>query len=148
MNTGKTILFGGAAVLLYSLFAKATAGRNLVFYPKGIHSIDFENGSPVLNVKLGVGNTTNHNFSIYSIAGDVYTNNTYIGYISNFSTVNIPARSESLIPIKIKLSLIGIVSQLVDGLTQGTWTQKIELDMKANVDNLVVPVVIKYQVGK
>lgn len=82
------------------------------------------------------------------MAGNLYTNSTYVGYVSNFSAIDIPPRSESVIPVAIRLSLLGIVSQLIEGLTNGSWTQDLELDLKTNVDNLVVPMTIKYKVGK
>lgn len=46
------------------------------------------------------------------------------------------------------MSLIGLVSQLIQGLQNGTWSQDLELDMNINVDNLVVPKQIKYKIGK
>ena len=108
----------------------------------------FESGSPVLEINLGVANTANQSFGINAIAGNLYTNDTYIGYASNFSAVNIPPRSETILPIKIRLSLIGIVSQLVEGLQNGTWSQNLEFNFNTNVDNLVVAQKITYKIGK
>lgn len=142
------MLFAGAGVLLYSLLRKSAAGDDLVFYAKGIRALRFEGSTPVLEMNLGVGNTSNQSFTINAIAGNLYTNGTYIGYVSNFNPVTIPPVKEAILPINIRMSLIGAVSQLIEGLTNGSWSQDLELDLKTNVDNLVVPISIKYKIGK
>jgi len=142
------LLLGGLGILAYSLIRKATAAGNLVFYPKGIRGLKFEGATPIIELGLGVGNASNQDFTINAMAGNLYTNDTYIGYVSNYNAITIPPRSEAVIPIKIRLSLIGIVSQLVEGISNGTWTQNLDLQLQANVDNLVQNVGIKYKVGK
>lgn len=148
MKIAPTLLLAAGGILAYSLYRKSAAAGDLVFFPKGIRALKFEGATPVLEMNLGVGNTSNQSFTIQGLAGNLYTNNTYIGYVSNFNAITIPPRSETLLPISIRLNLIGAVSQLIEGLTNGTWSQDLELDMKTNVDNLVVPVVIKYKIGK
>lgn len=147
MNSLQTIVLGAGVLLAYSLFRKSAAAGDLVFYPKGINALQFKSGSPILKLNLGVGNTSNQSFTINALAGNLYTNDTYIGYVSNFEGITIPPQSEGNIPVNVKMSLIGVVSTLIDGLSNGTWTQDLELSLKANVDNLVVPVTIKYKVG-
>lgn len=127
---------------------KGRAVGDLVFYPKGIKSLKFESGSPILELNLGIANTANQSFDINAIAGNLYTNDTYIGYISNFLPIKIPARSETILPIKIRLSLIGLVSQLIEGLQNATWTQNLVFDFNTNIDNLVLPQKITYKIGK
>jgi LEA14-like dessication related protein len=148
LKVAPTLLLFAGGILAYSLFRKSAAGGDLVFFPKGIRALKFEGSTPVLEMNLGIGNTSNQSFTIKAIAGNLYTNGIYIGYVSNFNPVQIPPTSEAILPVSIRMSLIGAVSQLIDGLTNGSWSQDLELDMKTNVDNLVVPVVIKYKIGK
>lgn len=142
-----TILLIGGGLIAYSLYRKNAAAGSLVFYQKGIKSLTWDNG-PVITLNLGVGNTSNQSFTIFAIAGDLYTNDTYLGYVSNFTGININPRSEQTIPIKIKLDPIGVVSTIFNGIQNGTWKQDLQILLQANIDQLQVKVpTIKYKIG-
>lgn len=142
------IFLGAGALIAYSLYRKSAAAGDLVFYAKGIRSLDWDSGSPIIVLNLGIANTSNQSFDVNALAGELWTNNTYIGYVSSFNRIVVNAVSEGVIPIRIQLSMIGLVSELINGITNGTWTQNLELDLKANIDNLVVTIpTIKYKIG-
>jgi len=149
LKTSGLLAFGLGGLILYSLFRKSTALNDLIFFPKGIKSVKFQSGSPVIDLNIGVSNVSNQAFTLNAVAGELWTNQTYIGYVSSFDRVTIHPRSEATVLVRVKLSLIGLVSQLIDGLSNGTWTQNLELDMQANIDNLQVQIpVIAYKIGK
>ena len=147
MKPIQTAALIAAGVFAYSLFSKASAGNALVWFPKGIRAITFSGGSPVIELNLGVGNPTNQSFTLKALAGNLFTNGTYIGYISTYNSITMQPASEAIIPIKIKLSPLGIVSELLDDIQSGGWKQKLALEMRANVDNLVIPVKLNYTIG-
>lgn len=147
MKSIPVILLGIAGFIGYKLFNKAKAGGDLVFFPRGIRAIRFEGANPILELNLGIANTSNQEFTINAIAGNLYTNGTYVGYVSNFNHTAIHAQTEVSLVVSCRMSLLGIVSQLLDGLQNGTWEQDVQLELNANVDNISVPVKINYKLS-
>ena len=145
MTAGKTVLIGAAAFLLYSFLRKGKALGNLVFHPHSLKDIKFEGITPVMTLGLAVQNTSNQSFTLNSIAGELYANNYLIGNIASFSAQTISPNSEKVIFIKARLSLLGIVTDMINAIKNGTWTQTLELESTANIDNLQVPVDLKYK---
>lgn len=133
-------------MVAYSLFRKSEAAGDLVFFPKGLRKLDWD-GGPVIEFNLGIANTSNQSFDINALAGDAFTNSTYIGYVSSFQKTVIGPRQEGILPIRVKLSLIGLVTELLDGIQNGNWKQDVKLNLRANVDNLTVPIILNYKFG-
>jgi hypothetical protein len=148
MNKLTAVGIGAGAILLYSLFTKQKALESLVFYPHSLKDIRFDGVTPVMTLGLAVQNTSNKKFTLNSIAGILYANNYIIGNISGFIPQVIPANSQTIIFIKARLSLIGIVSDVIRAIKNKTFSETLELESKANIDNLQVPVNLKYKFSK
>lgn len=101
-----------------------------------------------MTLGLAVQNTSNQSFTVYSLAGEVFANDYLIGNIGNFSAQTIKPNSQAVMSITCRLSLIGIVTDIITAINNKTFNQVIELDMVANVDNLQVPIDVKYKFGK
>lgn len=147
-GTAKTLLLIGGALIAYNAFAKATAGGNLLFYPDKVHSLSLSGSGPVMVVHIRVQNTSNQNFTINGFAGNVFANETLIGNAENFNQAVIAPRSQAIYPITIRMSWLGMVSNVIDAFNGGPVKIKIEVDAKANVDRYQVPVKLFYNIGQ
>ena len=147
MKGSNILLAGGAGLLLYSLFAKGTALARLTFYPKGVTGLRFDGITPVLSLALIVQNTSNQNIVLRSFAGDVWANDYYIGNVSTFNAVSIAPNSEVLLTLNLRLSLIGVATDIVNAFLKRSASQELVLDATANADKYQLPVKIKYKVG-
>jgi hypothetical protein len=141
------ILLAGAALIGYNLISKHFAAGTLNFLPGQIKSISF----PVITVGIVIQNTSNQAYTLKSLAGNVYTNangSIYnIGNVSNFTAQTINPNSQKTIPIDLRLSLIGVVSDIFNLITSGNFQQDIQLKGFANVDGLQIPLVFNYKLG-
>lgn len=145
-----TVALGAGAFIFYSLFRKGKGLQTLNFFPDKIKSLDFDGLTPVLRIGIGVQNTSNQSFTINSIAGNVYSltgGKTYIGNVSMFSAVTIPKNSQQILIVQARLNLIGIVNDIIDALQGGNFSQKISIDLLANVDNLQIPIQQTFNIG-
>lgn len=144
---GSNILLAAGGLLLYSLFSKGTALSRLTFYPKGVTGLKFDGVTPVLSLALIVQNTSNQNIVLRSFAGDVWANDYYIGNVSTFNPIAIAPNSEVLLNLNLRLSLIGIATDIVNSFLKRSAAQELVLDATANADKYQLPVKIKYKVG-
>jgi len=141
------IAFSAAGLIAYSLLRKSAALGTLNFFPAGVRDLSFDGVTPVITIGLAAQNTSNQNFTMNSIAGNVFANNYFVGNVSSFEPLTIPANKQTIIPIKIRLSLIGIVNDIIRAFQTNNISQVLELESFANVDNLQVPINLKYKVG-
>lgn len=148
MNTGTTIAVAAGFFILTGLFSKSKALGNLYFYPHSLKGIKFDGVTPVMTLGLAVQNTSNQSFTLRSIAGELYANNYLIGNIGSFVPQAILPNSQTIIFINARLSLIGIVSDIIDALKNKTFNTTLELESQANIDNLQVPINLKFKFGK
>lgn len=153
MNAGKIIAWGVGGVILYSLFSKARALATLTFFPGGISSIIMDGLTPVLTATILVQNTSNQKIVLQSIAGNLYLNDggksTLIGNASQFTAQEMPANSETVVTINVRLFLIGAVNDIVKSFQYGGGApRKLELDGMANVDAYQLPLKLSFQIGK
>lgn len=101
-----------------------------------------------MTLGLVVQNTSNQGFTMHSMAGELYANKYLIGNVSQFEPYQVNANSETVIDIKVRLSLIGIVTDIINAIKNKTFTHTLQLDSTANIDNLQVPVQLEYKFGK
>jgi LEA14-like dessication related protein len=141
-------LLGASAVVAYSLFRKSAALGRLNFYPEVVRDLQFDGITPVITVGLAAQNTSNQNFDVKSLAGNVYSNSYLVGNVSLFQAVTIPANQQVLLLVNMRMSLLGIVDDIINAIQTGNTTQKLDLEAYANVDDLQIPVNISYKVGK
>lgn len=150
MKLAHGILLGGAALVGYNLFARKSAAEKLIFLPGQVSDFNFSS-SPSISIGLLVQNTSNQTFSLRSIAGNVFTNangkDFNIGNFSSFQTQIIPANSQQQVIIKLRLSLFGVVSDLINAIIEGTVQQEIFINGFANIDNWQLPLNFNYKIG-
>jgi hypothetical protein len=152
LKTGHLLLLTGGAVLAWNIFSRKKAAESLNFIPGQFKTFAWENGNPVIVVTVLVQNTSNHIFNILSIAGNVYTetggDEFLIGDVSDFVQKTIPPISETEIEVKMRLRLIGIVSDLITAFTSHTlFDQTVRLEAYANVDNIQVAIDDKFKLA-
>lgn len=104
--------------------------------------------TPVMTLGLAIQNTSNQSFTLQSLAGEVYANKYLIGNVGTFSAQTIHPNSETVIYIDCRLSLLGIVTDILNAIRNKTFSQTIELESTANIDNLQVPIDLSYKFGK
>lgn len=147
MRTEHLIAWGIGGAIAYNLIAKGTALGRLNFYPDTIRGIAMDGATPVMTVGLTVQNTSNQKMILRSFAGNLYTNDKLIGNVSSFSPIEINPNTQGVLLINAKMSLLGIVNEIIRAIEHGIGSYDIELDGFANVDRYQVPVKLKYKIG-
>ncbi len=142
-----TALLIGGGLLAYNAMAKGTALKTMNFYPKSVDSIRFDGVTPVIRLGLAVQNTSGQQLIVRSIAGNLWANDYLIGNLSNYTPLVIRPNSESILFLTIRLSILGVVQDIINAFTNRGTTQVINLQARANVDNYQIPIDIKYKVG-
>ncbi len=145
----KTAALGAALFLGYSLFARKKAAGNLNFVPGNIKGLYWDGINPFLTVGVVVQNTSNYSYTLYSIAGNVFSNQNgqryNLGNFSYFSPQRIQANSQTTVYVDLRFGLIGIVSDIINSITNG-FAQTIEMSGNANAEGFQVPINFKYNV--
>lgn len=147
MKTTEGVALGLTAFLIYGLARKAQAVGTINFVPDKVHDLKWDGLTPVLVVGFGVQNTSNQFFTVKSLAANLYCNNYYCGNISYFTPTEIKPNSQGILTVNARLSLIGVVNDIIEAWNNGDFSQEIEISGYANVDNLQVPLKFKYKIG-
>ena len=150
MSVVKPIALAGAALLLYSLFAKGQQLGRLVFYPGKVRNIEMW-PAITMQLELIVQNTNSDSLQINSFAGALYSNesntSTLIGNVSSFVPVMIKGNSQGMLLINVNLKAISLVNEIIRAFQMNNFSKTIELDANVNVDNLQLPINITFKVG-
>lgn len=137
----------GGGLLAYNMLVKSRALGTMNFYPDKVRNIEFDGVTPVMTIGLVAQNTSNQQLVLRSIAGNLFCNNFLIGNVSSFTPVVIRPNSQGIIFLNVRLSLLGIVNDIVKAFQTGSFAQEVEMQAYANVDNFQIPVKIKYKIG-
>jgi hypothetical protein len=138
------LLAGAGAVYLWNL---SKAAGNLIYSPGDISGFRLDGISPVLYVDLVVQNTNNVSFTINSLAGNVLSNDTVIGNISNFTPVVLPGNAEAIIPLTLKLQPIGLVSDIISIITGGVGNRDLRIKGTVNANGMQEGFELIYKIG-
>jgi hypothetical protein len=141
------IALTGGAILLVSLISKGQTLNRLVFYPERIRNVSFDGGA-TLNLGILVQNTSGNNLIINSFAGNMFINGTLAGNVSSFSPVAVNKNSQGVFIVNVKLFALGIVNQLIEAISSGTFGMTVTLEAYANVGGLQVPVNMTFKLGE
>lgn len=148
------LTIGGAAGLVgYWLFNRYQALKSLVFSPGIITGFEMLSGNgaggllPVVYFTVIVQNTSGSDLLVNSFAGNLYSNNTLVGNVSNFGQVRISANAATQIPVAGELRLLGIVDNLIQAFQTKNLTQNLQLVGSININGVPVPVTLDYTVG-
>lgn len=141
-----TIVLAAGGILAYALYSKGRALTTLNFYPASVRDISFDGVTPVMKIGIAIQNTSGQNMVLRSFAGNVYANGYLIGNVSNFIPVAIRPNGQTLLTVNTRLSILGIVQDIIAAFRGEGIRQTFELDARANVDNYQLPIKIKYSV--
>lgn len=139
------LVVGGLVAYLILMEKRAIANLNYVI--AGI-SLTFSGIVPVLGINILIQNVSNQSFDITSFVGSLTIDGTYVGDVSSFTPVIIAGSSQAYMNVKVNLSLIGIVSDLINLMNSKSGIpKKLVLSGNINVNNIVAPLSLSYNVG-
>lgn len=147
MNAKGAIFTGAALFVAYSLFRKSQAAGDLFYYPDRVYKFEFDGLTPVVTCGLRVQNTSNQSFNLYSFAANVKSDGYVVGNAFQFQPQSVNPNSESVVIVKLRLFPLSLVNEIVRAFESKNFTKELEVDGQMNVDNLQVPVKLKYKVG-
>jgi len=148
LRTGTAVFLGLATLAVLELWRKQSALGSLNFYPAGIKKLDFDGATPVITVSLVAQNTSNKDFTLNSIAGNLFADSYFVGNLSSFGQpFTIRSNAQTPIDLEIRLQIIGLANNIIQALTQNDFSVNLELDAWANIDGLQVPINQKFKIG-
>jgi len=144
--TPKAILLPIAALVGISLYAQKKASGFLNSYIDSI-ALAFEGIIPVLRLNIAFQNPSNQQFIVRSLTGNVMANDTVIGNVSSFQTIYINPNAQAILPVYIRLSPLGIVSDLLRLIQTGAGiSQTIRVKGYVNANSIVAPIDLSYKI--
>lgn len=138
------IVAGIAGLYFWNL---KSAASNLTWFPGNITGFSLSGYSPTITADLIVQNTSNVDFTIHSLAGNVTSDGTIIGNISSFSSVPIPANSQGSIHLILTLQPLGVVNDIISILTGGNGQRNMVVQGTVNANGVQVAFMLPYKVG-
>lgn len=148
MNVKPLIVIGAGAGLVYLLanMKKGAAVANLGF-EIGKVKIGIIGITPVLDITVKIGNTSNQEFNVNALYGQVYVNNIAAGSVSSYTAVVVKPVAQTDYPLRLRLGIAGIAKQVVDIINgKSAVAADIRFVGTANVDTLVFPIDINYRI--
>jgi hypothetical protein len=152
-TTGKLVIGGTIGLVVYWLVNRYQALKSLVFAPGAVTGFDMLSGNgagglmPVVYFTVVVQNTGGSDLLVNSFAGNLYSNDTLVGNVSNFSRVPIVANAATQIPVAAELRLLGIVDELIQAFQTKNLQKNLKLVGSININGVPVPVSLDYTVG-
>ena len=145
MADNKFLIIGAAALAYWYLTKKKAIGF-LNYYIQGI-GLTFDGFTPIMKLNIGIQNPSNTSFTVKDFVGNLSCNGNNIGTMSSFTPMEIPAASQIIYPLFIRMNLIGIVSDIIALLeNQSGIEQDIELTGFVNASGIVAPIDLKYKI--
>ncbi len=138
------LVAGVAGLYLWNL---RNAASNLNYFPGDITGFSLSGFSPVITADLIVQNTSNVEFTINSLAGNVLSDGTIIGNLSNFTPVRIPANSQGVLPLTFTLQPLGVVNDIISIITGGSGQRNFVLQGSVNANGIQQTLSVPYKVG-
>lgn len=146
MTTAQIALLTGAGFLAYKAFSKTQSAGTLNFYPASIKNIQMDGVTPVLTLGLAIQNPSSQTYIIKAVVGSLYANNILIGNVSSYVPKQVIATGQTIYPLNIRLSLLGIVQDILQAFQGGGVQQRLELNAYANVDDFNIPIKLNYTI--
>lgn len=121
------------------LLTRRSLAKNLIF---NFSDVKFKGSvlKPIIQVSFAVQNPTNQKAILKGVAGTLSFNGNPVSNVSNFVEQTIDPRSESVLNIDVKPSIIGISSTIIDIIRGKTKNGRFSFDGSANVDGIVLPI--------
>lgn len=146
MKTGNILLILAGVAVAAAAFFTHRAVAMLNFALKGV-AFRWEGAAPVLRFKVSVQNVSNESFQVKSVVGTLRANGFVVGNVSTFTPVVVPPASAAEMEIDVRMSLIGVVSDIVNVIEQGSGpSQELEFTGNVNASGIVQPLELKYKI--
>lgn len=143
----KDILLGAGIFIAWLVYSQKKAIGLLNYFISGV-AITFEGITPIMRLSIGVQNVSNESFLIKSFVGNLVANGEVIGNVSSFVPMQIPAASQVNYDVYVRMSLVGIVSDIVNVIQKKSGiAQTVTLNGYVNASGLVAPVSLTYKIG-
>lgn len=131
---------------MWFAFAKKQAISLLNYFIAGV-DIGVQSGAPVIVLKVAIQNPSNENFTVNAIVGNLYANNQLIGNVSSFVNVPVAGASQSLLPINVRISLIGIAADVYNLISNHNGlSQTINFKGTINASGIIAPIDLTYKI--
>lgn len=140
------LLYLGGFYLLY-MVVFARSASSLVFFPYNVTGFAFEGALPVMNIEILVQNPTNSTFTVNSIAGNAFTDDTLVGNLSSFEQVQIPPNTEVALPVRIRFQPLGIVDDIISAFKDGHIAKDVKVTGTVNANGYQLPLTVSYHLG-
>lgn len=145
---GSTVfaISAAAGLILWAVYKKINAANALNFYVASV-ALSFQGVVPVLRFDLGIQNASSTPFNINAVVGNLYANDMLIGNVSSFVPLVIHPTSSVVYPLYVRLSLIGIVTDLVKLFSGGSGlSQTLKFDGHVNESSNSIPLQLAYKI--
>lgn len=76
----------------------------------------------------------------------MYANGFLIGNVGSYIQRQVIPTGQTIYPLTIRLSLLGIVQDIVNAFSGGGAAQKVELNAYANVDDFNIPIKLLFNI--
>jgi hypothetical protein len=142
-------LLGLGGVIAIEMLNKAQALGSLNFYPGKAKSLSWDGATPIIKAELLAQNTSNKQFVINSIAGNIYTDNYLVGNVSQFNAINVPSNKQTVIILEFRLRLIQIANILVQAIQGQGFVKVVSTELDANVEGFpqAIPIDLQFKIG-
>jgi LEA14-like dessication related protein len=136
----------GVGLYALSTFQKANAVQSMNLLITSVNPT-FSGITPILDINILVQNPSDKSFVIHSMVGSVYVNDDYVANVSTFNQVTINPHAETVITLKARLSLAGLLDEIIDIINGTSGLQAvIRFTGKVNIDDLTIPVDIDHKI--
>lgn len=136
-----------AAAIGLTAYSQVKAAGHLIFVPGNITGISLDGIAPIFTAQLIVQNTSNVDFTLNSLAGNVTADSTQVGNVSNFQPVFIPSNSQAIVPLQLRMLPLGIVDNLINAFFGGFIKKEMIFDGYANANGHQVEIKMKFNIG-
>jgi hypothetical protein len=146
MKRTKILLFSAIGIAAIWAWSQARAAGFLNTAAKSV-SLAFDGLTPVLTLNLLIQNPSNSTFLVKAVSGNLYSKGELIGNVSNFTQITVGPASQVEYPLYIRLSLLGVVTDIVKLFSGGGLQQQIEFKGVVNANDTTFPIDFKYVIG-
>jgi hypothetical protein len=139
------ILLIGGGVYVLSKVSSASAASSLNFIVTG-YSFNTNGLYPTISVNVTAQNVSSQPVQFNALAANAFLNGQYIGNVSGFIPVTIPAAGQAVIPLSILVNVTNVINDVVS-IFSGSAGSSAILEMKGstNLSGLVIPFDLTYQ---
>jgi LEA14-like dessication related protein len=137
-------LWAGLAYVGFQIFTKVQAVASFNVLVTNVKLL-FRGIIPTVVCDITIQNPTKESFTVSSLTGDIFVNNTLIGQISDFTDEMINPNSESKISVDVPLSLNGVADQISSMINNRNVTMNVLINGSLKLNGVPLPVHVTYK---